>query len=427
MPRPLPDKAARRQAEWTGPIVAETGAAVVQGRPADHTLARLYRRHRAFGARDRRFFSDLVFAWFRWRGWLPTDDPALAAGLIAAHLLDATEIHPAIRHLAERDAWPHPLESWGACSLSEKARAAAAWRNAALPLDLRQVAPAWVAEALHMPAGADPAAHQARCLEAFQTRPPTWIHSRDSGRNPSPLPANVRRHPIVPGAMQVPDGATLDRLRHVAGLEFEIQDLASQCVGLLCAPQAGQRWWDVCAGAGGKSLWLAERLGARGALLATDVRGTALEELRRRAHRHRLRSLTTRQWNGETDPLPGRDFDGVLVDAPCSALGTWPRNPDARWRTTPADIARWADLQRRLLMKTCEAVKPGGVLVYATCTLTDVENGGVIRPLLAARSDFVLAPAAHPLTGEPTDGQIWIWPWQGPCNGMAIAVLRRVS
>jgi 16S rRNA (cytosine967-C5)-methyltransferase len=198
---------------------------------------------------------------------------------------------------------------------------------------------------------------------------------------------------------------------------------------LICAPGRGEKWWDVCAGAGGKSLHLADLMDGAGSILATDVRAGSLDGLRRRAARRNVRNIECRVRDGTRDPAPGRLFDGVLIDAPCSGLGTWARNPDARWRTTENDIAQRSGqdrIQQKLLAAGADKVRPGGRLVYAVCTMTIAETTAVIAGFLEAWPDFRLEPTPHPLTARPTAGQVWIWPWEADCNGMFVARMNRI-
>ncbi|MDP4031616.1 MAG: RsmB/NOP family class I SAM-dependent RNA methyltransferase, partial [Pseudorhodobacter sp.] len=193
-------------------------------------------------------------------------------------------------------------------------------------------------------------------------------------------------------------------------------------------PACGEHWWDVCAGAGGKSLHLADLMEQQGTLLATDVRPGSLDALRQRARDRRRNMIVCRIWDGTRDPATGQCFDGVLIDAPCSGIGTWARNPDARWRTLERDIAQRSGqgrIQQQLLLAGADKVQPGGHLVYAVCTLTEAETRGVISRFLGAHADFKLEPTPHPLTGRPTSGEVWIWPWEADSNGMFIARMQR--
>ncbi len=198
-------------------------------------------------------------------------------------------------------------------------------------------------------------------------------------------------------------------------------------MGWVCAPSVGETWWDVCAGAGGKTLHLADLTGSQGRVLATDTRFVALEELRRRVRRAGLTNTRVLAWDVSNGRRPEWTADGVLVDAPCSGIGTWARNPDARWRLRREDIAHAAARQAGLLECVAGSVRQDGRLVYATCTLTRRENEEVVMKFLAKRTDYVLEPFENPLNGKPTNGFLAIPPWEGPGTGMFIARFRRTG
>jgi 16S rRNA (cytosine967-C5)-methyltransferase len=429
----LPLKAARKQAELAEPLIRQMEEAVRRGHPADQTLRRYYHAHSEFGSRDRRFFSALVFSWFRWRGWLEIPDPARCA---IACLLDATEPHPTATLLAEQSGLsrlnPQPA---GDMTAEEKAKQAGNWLGIPPPA-IEQLAPAWLSARLCVPHDAEPGAHLLQCIKAFQVRPPTWIRTeRDARERMSAALARhaipAAAHPQIAGAIRLQGAPGLERLS--TEVPFEIQDLASQCVGWICAPARGEQWWDVCAGAGGKSLHLADLMEYTGTVLATDIRPGSLDTLRQRVRQCRTgrrKMIACRAWDGTRDPAPGRLFDGVLIDAPCSGIGTWARNPDARWRTAERDITRRSGqgrIQEQLLLAGADKVRPGGRLVYAVCTLTEAETRSVITGFLDARPDFQLEPTPHPISGQATPGQIWIWPWEADCNGMFIARMKRAG
>lgn len=167
--------------------------------------------------------------------------------------------------------------------------------------------------------------------------------------------------------------------------QLEIQDLASQQIAAALNAQPGDKIWDACAGAGGKTLALAGGMNNKGALVATDLHQYKLDELKRRASRAGAHNVRTFVWNGEEAlRLPAEiarhgGFDKVLVDAPCSSSGTWRRNPDARWRFSASDTAELNELQLRLLSLAAQSVKSGGLLVYATCSWEVAENEGITR------------------------------------------------
>ena len=268
----------------------------------------------------------------------------------------------------------------------------------------------------------EPDIHLRKCIEAFQKRPPTWLRIA-TGHEQNVLQAldqagiQTRRHEKIAQAVAVMGSSNLQSL---TSRNVEIQDLASQCVGLLCDPKPGEGWWDVCAGSGGKTLHLADLMANRGFILATDVRNSALEELRRRAKKASVGIVRIGDLNSVR-----QKFNGVLIDAPCSGIGTWSRNPDTRWRTSVDDVRGRAKIQARLLRESAEKVRPGGRLVYAVCTITSAETVDLIKAFLRIRNDFTLETAPHPLHGRVEQGLFWVWPWDGPCDGMFLALMRR--
>jgi 16S rRNA (cytosine967-C5)-methyltransferase len=155
---------------------------------------------------------------------------------------------------------------------------------------------------------------------------------------------------------------------------------------------------DACAAPGGKATAIAERLAGTGRVLALDPRRRGLTRLDAECDRLGLGRLSAAVADARFPPTR-RSFDAVLVDAPCSGLGTLRRHPEVRWRRRPEDVPRLAALQRALLDRVAPLVRPGGALVYAVCTLTHEESEGVIRDFLAAHPTFGVEPADRVLTG----------------------------
>lgn len=403
-------------------------------RPADRVLLALFRSRRELGGRDRRLISETSFALLRWWGWLqvlaPNSEQVPAALLVAATVLEGLPLPAAgavwlrecglsaaeVERLA---ALPEPRSRW----LALAPRLGVAEGDVALAA----LVPPWFLSELV------PCPRPFRELLGWlQRRPPVWLRVQRGARDPlvrelqaADFPA--RPHPRLMHALDL--GRPPRDLRPLPAYRegrVEVQDLASQAIGQVCSPRVGQRWWDACAGGGGKTLHLAGLMEGKGSVLATDVRRAKLEELRRRARRAGLCNIRVRPWSGEAPDPRQAAFDGVLVDVPCSGSGTWRRNPDARWRIEPETLDELVALQGRLLAAAAQAVRPGGALVYATCSLLARENEGQIAAFLAARSDFSLEPFEHPLKGEPcATGMLQIWPWDGDCDAMFVARLRR--
>jgi 16S rRNA (cytosine967-C5)-methyltransferase len=410
-------------------LIRTLDADSLRGHPADSGLARFFQAHRECGSRDRRLLSEAVFAWFRWRGALIPHLQPDAAGALQGLVLDGQrELCSDLlaHHLPRLSADRAPRST----DLDQRLLEFAAWTGSPT-INPNALLPAWVPAALRIPPHTPASDFQRRLLVAFQSRPPTWVRFRPTP--PAPALARflaacpeVTPHPFRADALRLPARFNL-RARPEWERNLIVQDLASQTVAAICQPRPGDSWWDACSGGGGKALHLADLMGDSGTLLATDIRASALAENKRRAHKAGLRSIRHQIWDGKRDPAPRLLFDGVLLDVPCSGLGTWARNPDARWRLDPARIAELAELQFNLLETAAPKVKPGGVLVYATCTLTDAENEKQIDRFLASHPDFAPDPMTHPLTGQPCPtGRLWIYPWDGPdCTGLFMARLNR--
>jgi len=215
---------------------------------------------------------------------------------------------------------------------------------------------------------------------------------------------------------------------------FEVMDEGSQLVAEAVAPPPRSRVVDACAGAGGKTLALAAMLGNQGRLLALDTSGRKLEELRRRARRAAISNLAAREVQGYELPAEAKlgIWDRVLVDAPCSGLGTLRRNPEARWRLSPKAVDKYPADQLALLVAYAPLVAEGGRLIYATCSVLREENDGVIERFLRERSDFVLMPLKEiwgkARAREVGDGNVLrLLPHVHDTDGFFAAVLRRTS
>jgi len=243
----------------------------------------------------------------------------------------------------------------------------------------------------------------------------------------------VTAHPTPLG----PDGLIFDTRVNAFALSafrdglFEVMDEGSQLVAELVAPPPAGRVADACAGAGGKTLAIGAALGGKGRVLAFDTDGKKLEELRRRARRAGLTNVQARQVaeGGGSIDRPG-SFERVLVDAPCSGLGTLRRNPEARWRLTRATVEAFPARQVSLLVDYAPLCAVGGRLIYATCTVARSENDGVIQRFLAERDDFVQVPVKEIWGRERAekvgDGTVLrLLPNRHDTDGFFAAVLRR--
>jgi 16S rRNA (cytosine967-C5)-methyltransferase len=214
-----------------------------------------------------------------------------------------------------------------------------------------------------------------------------------------------------------------------AGL-WTIQDSSAQLVTHLLDPQLGEVIIDACAAPGGKTTHIAELMSNTGKVLALDKTASRLKKLHQSLDRLQLSNveILTGDSCGFTELT--NTADRVLLDAPCSGLGTLHRRADARWQKTPAQIHELAQLQAKLLANTATWVKPGGVLVYATCTVCAIENEDVILPFLANHPDWQieLPPTNSSLANLISEqGWIKVWLHRQQMDGFFMVKLRRSS
>ena len=208
---------------------------------------------------------------------------------------------------------------------------------------------------------------------------------------------------------------------------IRVQDEASQLVARLCAPKPGERVLDLCAGAGGKTLHLAALMKNRGKITAVDLHPDQLRLLTAEASRLGVTIVETHPGNATRTPdaFSGA-FDRVLLDAPCSGLGTLRRNPEIRWRIAPADLEKCAQIQRRLLWSAALCMKPGGRLVYTTCTVTPEENENVVTDFLASHPAFTcISPESIPLELIDANGFFRTFPHHHGTDGFFGALFTR--
>lgn len=377
----------------------------------DRFLAPALKEDRRLGRRDRQSLSEAVFALVRYAGLaravltlaardeIPDDCADLAA--LQELPLDRTMAITLARY--GRENWP--LRGVDTYSLGEKLGRAftdiqsradhefasflvwhgidAGWEPA---LRARAAASGWSEEDL-------------REFVARQTdRPPMWLRLNHMQKRDAVLDELSVDYDVEyeGDAMAVIGPRGIYDLVCWKEGTIEIQDYASQQVGVALAPKPGETVWDACAGGGGKTMQLAALMQGRGAVYASDIRVKKLDEIARRAKKANLHNVRTFGWDGEAPPVLPREaekrggFDAVLVDAPCTSSGTWRRNPDARYRYTDFGDGSLLALQQKLLTVAEQTVKPGGRLVYSTCSFRVEENEEIVAKFLAEHAGFTL-------------------------------------
>lgn len=426
------------QSQFTVRIVLEVLSQVFNaGKPADVTLNSILKRNPQCGARDRRFISETLFAVLRWWGWLKTFAPTAYKTprgwdrvMIAAWLLESPNKLPEVAMLWKYHA---ELSTRQIELILEQDNPLARIRKMMIFFNMDpnrtwdELIPKWShAEIINVKGGFE------GLIEEMQSRPPVWLRPQTDDVETilkELKEAGVEARTFSRYFPAICLESARPNLRLLAPFtdgRVEIQDLASQVIGAVCAPQEGESWWDCCAGAGGKTLQLSAMMNRRGTIMATDIRENKLDDLKKRAQRGQMFNIRTKQWDDNQKPPQVRNgFHGVLVDAPCSCSGTWRRNPDARWTTTKEEVLDLTKLQLRILKAASRGVNPGGVLVYATCSMFKIENETVIRAFLRDHKEFTLEPFVNPLNGKRTNGLLQVWPSDGNCDAMFVARMRR--
>ncbi len=215
--------------------------------------------------------------------------------------------------------------------------------------------------------------------------------------------ANITPTPYSPIGLRMPLRLNISRHVMFTDGQIEVQDEGSQILAHLVAAKRGMMVADFCAGAGGKTLAMGALMRNTGRLYAFDVSEKRLHSLGQRLKRSGLSNLNAQRINGENDPklkrLNGK-FDRVLVDAPCTGLGTLRRNPDLKWRQTPQDLAELTVKQAAILARAAKLTKAGGRLIYSTCSLLSDENEQIAQAFLAAHPDYTLLNAAEILSQQ---------------------------
>lgn len=402
---------ARSQTHTFLRLWAELALHVHTDRALPARLDRLLRANRQFGSRDRRLYRELAYTTLRFLPWLER-------GLEDA----SSEALQALGWLCQDTAATRLV----------KGHWASGFPNLPATVDERAQILSGLTPSLPVTQSLLPEWFRSECHEAFEsplydtlhTRSPLWIRlqTNDSQAIADEFRARGWTWSVatsLPHAWRMdgePDVTTTDSFQ--AGL-FEVQDLGSQTILHDASPQPGTRWLDACAGAGGKTLQLAQLIGPRGHVVASDIRAEALDELQLRARRGGLRNISVTR-------RPEGVFDGVLIDAPCSGTGTWRRAPHLKASTTREMVQRSAVLQREIIVRHASHVRPGGWLIYATCSLCQTENEAVVDTFLRDHPEFHLfatpgAPDVAPRRGRR------ILPSDNDTDGFYVACLQRSS
>jgi 16S rRNA (cytosine967-C5)-methyltransferase len=396
--------------------------------PADAVVSRYFREHRSLGPRERATLSDTVYAALRER--LKFEWFARSGSGSKWRKLAILGFPGDVDFL--KSALSDQEKTW-----LDHCRQAA---DSDLMAPHRHNLPEWLAVALRDQVGGEfddlvaslnqPAALDLRVNLLKKKRDPVLAELRQAGLACEPTPYS-------PLGIRLQGKPSLAKLPAFLQGDIEVQDEGSQLLALLMDAKRGEMVVDFCAGAGGKTLALGAAMRNSGRLYAFDTSGHRLDALKPRLARSGLSNVHPVAIAHERDErvkrLAGK-IDRVLVDAPCSGLGTLRRSPDLKWRQSPETVAAQAQLQQAILTSAARLLKPGGRLVYATCSLLPEENEAVAQAFGQAHSGFepldvqALLRSAHveaadQLTAD-VDGQVFLrlWPHRHGTDGFFAAV-----
>ncbi|MFO1220298.1 MAG: RsmB/NOP family class I SAM-dependent RNA methyltransferase [Burkholderiaceae bacterium] len=395
--------------------------------PADGVVSAYFLKHRMLGQRDRHALAETVYAVLRQR-------------LRLQHLAQSGS-GPLERRLAAA-AWQGDERTLQAALAPREREWLAAIRAvdpASLPDKLRHNLPPWLAEALQRELGEAefnalaaalllpaPLDLRVNTLKTQREAVQQALHAEGIAATPTPY---------SPWGLRIAGRPAVNRLQLFKSGAFEVQDEGSQLLALLVEPRRGEMVVDFCAGAGGKTLALGATMRSTGRLYAFDTSAHRLDALKPRLARSGLSNVHPVQIAHERDErvkrLAGK-IDRVLVDAPCSGLGTLRRNPDLKWRQTPETVAALSRQQAAILAAAARLVKPGGRLVYATCSLLQLENEAIAADFEQAHAGFDALDAAEVLRRHVADaaplvaaGRMRLWPHRHATDGFFAAIWQR--
>lgn len=399
--------------------------------PADSVVSAFFREHRGLGPRERHTLAETAYAVLRrrllfqhlaqsGRGPLPRRLALLGWQGDEAFLRSALD--------ADEGAWLTHCRAVDIASLPDK---------------LRHNLPDWLSNTLRAELGEEPFEALAQSLlqpAPLDLRVNTWKAKRDAvQRELADAGIDAQPTPYSPWGLRVQGKPALQKLAVFTRGEVEVQDEGSQLLVLLAGAKRGEMVVDFCAGAGGKTLALGAAMRNTGRLYAWDTSGHRLQAMQPRLARSGLSNVHPAQLAHERDDrikrLAGK-VDCVLVDAPCSGLGTLRRNPDLKWRQSPQSVAELQAKQMAILESAARLPKPGGRLVYATCSLLRGENEAVADAFEAAHSaDYARLPAGELLSqshvadaaGLVEHGRLRLWPQTHGTDGFFAAVWQRRS
>lgn len=368
-----------------------------ENRYADKVIEKTLKQNPRWGARDRRFIAETTYDIVRWYRWFR--EIAQARGTDFWKLLAAWCVVRGV----DLPAWD---EFRGVSIREVRARE----QNTVYSRKIRESIPDWLDELGEKELGKEKwevelAAlnHEARVVLRVNT---LKVSTNELVTRLSDQDIATEALPDFPDALALKERQnvfTSDAFRE--GL-FEVQDAGSQAIAPFLRVTGGLRVIDACAGAGGKTLHLAALMRNKGRIIAMDTEQWKLDELQKRARRAGASNIEARVIeSGKTIKRLAGSADRLLLDVPCSGIGVLKRNPDAKWKLSPEFVNKVRDLQQHILRDYCDMVKPGGLMVYSTCSILPSENEQQVQRFLTDTKDaFTLLEEKHIFPSEGFDG-----------------------
>ena len=367
--------------------------------PADVKLGLFFKQHRDLGTKDRAFVAESVYGVLRRKAFLmylaEGNDPRklLLAYLIRVLGTSTRDLSEVLN--AQQMEWAQAIKAKKTEDMTRAEKAdLPEWFWDKLVVQYGEEEALTIARSFHQQASLD---LRVNIIKASREDVIAKFQSEKT---------EVKPTPYAPYGLRMPQKMTISRHPFFADGKIEVQDEGSQLLAQLVAPRRGEMIADFCAGAGGKSLAIGALMRNSGRIYAFDVSEKRLQNLGIRLKRSGLSNLHSQVISSESDPKLKRlfgKFDRVLVDAPCSGLGTLRRNPDLKWRQQPKDVEELAVKQTNILARASKLVKAGGRLIYATCSLLRDENEQIAEAFLQSNPEFRLVPANSILAQQQID------------------------
>jgi len=395
--------------------------------PADVKLGLFFKQHRDLGTKDRAFVAESVYGVLRRKAFLmyvaEGNDPRklLLAYLIRVLGTSTRDLNEVLN--TQQMEWAHAIKAKKTEDMTKAEKAdLPEWFWDKLVVQYGEEEALAIARSFHQQASLD---LRVNIIKASREDVIAKFQSEKTEIKPTPY---------APYGLRMPQKMTISKHPFFIDGKIEVQDEGSQLLAQLVAPRRGEMIADFCAGAGGKSLAIGALMRNSGRIYAFDVSEKRLQNLGIRLKRSGLSNLHSQVISSEADPKLKRlfgKFDRVLVDAPCSGLGTLRRNPDLKWRQQPKDVEELTVKQTNILARASKLVKAGGRLIYATCSLLRDENEQIAEAFLQSNPEFRLVSANTILAQQEieldTGEYLKLLPHLHQTDGFFAAVFERVK